>query len=218
MTGSRFLLDVDNTRLLIDCGLYQERELKIRNWDPFPVPPNSIDALLLTHAHLDHSGFLPKLVKDGFNGRVYCTNATARYNKIILLDSANIQVEDAEFKKKRHKREKRKGPYPEIPLYTSRRMSDHASPSSRQSNTKGEHLSCRRASTQVFTRCRTYPRCCNDKSNHTARQKQGIILFSRRRRSDGTNRSFAILLYSAKRTMYLSSQLMATEFMRVKIA
>jgi metallo-beta-lactamase family protein len=119
VTGSRFLLDVDDTRLLIDCGLYQEREFKARNWENFPVPPSSINALLLTHAHLDHSGYLPKLVKDGFHGRIYCTPATADITKIILLDSAKIQVEDAEFKMKRHNREGRKGPYPEIPLYTA---------------------------------------------------------------------------------------------------
>ena len=118
VTGSRFLLDTNGTRILIDCGLYQEREFKARNWDAFPVPPSSIDALLLTHAHLDHSGFLPKLARDGFTGKVYCTDATADITQIALLDSAKIQVEDAEFKRKRHEREGRKGPYPEIPLYT----------------------------------------------------------------------------------------------------
>ena len=69
VTGSRFLLDANGSRILIDCGLYQEREFRERNWDPFPVPPRSIDAVLLTHAHLDHCGYLPKLVKDGFAGK-----------------------------------------------------------------------------------------------------------------------------------------------------
>ena len=73
---------------------------------------------MLTHAHLDHSGLLPKLVKEGFRGRVYCTPATADITKIILLDAAHLQEEDAAYKKKRHQREGRKGPYPEIPLYT----------------------------------------------------------------------------------------------------
>jgi metallo-beta-lactamase family protein len=119
VTGSRHLLHVDGTRLLVDCGLYQERQFKARNWEPFDVPPSSIDAVLLTHAHLDHCGLLPKLVKDGFNGRIYCTAATAEIARIILLDSAKIQEEDAEYKRKRHEREGRKGPYPEVPLYTA---------------------------------------------------------------------------------------------------
>lgn len=119
VTGSRHLLDVDGTRVLVDCGLYQERHLADRNWEKFPVEPSSIDAVLLTHAHLDHCGYLPKLVKDGFSGRIYCTDATAEITKIILLDSAHIQEEDAAYKKKRHEKEGRRGPYPEEPLYTT---------------------------------------------------------------------------------------------------
>jgi len=118
VTGSRHLLSVDGTTILVDCGLYQERQFSNRNWDPFPVDPSRIDAVLLTHAHLDHCGLLPKLVKDGFKGRVYCTDATADLVKIILLDSAKIQEEDAEHKRKRHKKEGRETKYPEIPLYT----------------------------------------------------------------------------------------------------
>lgn len=98
--------------------MYQERELKGRNWEPFPVSPETIDAVLLTHAHLDHCGLLPKLVREGFRKPIYCTAATAEIAEIILVDSANLQQEDAEFKKKRHEREGRKGPYSEIPLYT----------------------------------------------------------------------------------------------------
>jgi metallo-beta-lactamase family protein len=126
VTGSRFLLRVcpergrraNGTRLLVDCGLYQERHLKMRNWEPFPVAADSIDAVLLTHAHLDHCGLLPKLAKEGFKGKIYCTAATSEIAQIILLDSAKLQEEDAEFKRKRHEREGRKGPYPAIPLYT----------------------------------------------------------------------------------------------------
>jgi metallo-beta-lactamase family protein len=118
VTGSRYLLEANNVRLLVDCGLYQEREFRSRNWDPFPIPPNTLDAVLLTHAHLDHCGLLPKLVREGFRGRIYCTNATSEITQIILLDSAHLQEEDAEFKRKRHEREKRRGPFPEIPLYT----------------------------------------------------------------------------------------------------
>jgi len=118
VTGSRHMLEANTVRVLIDCGLYQERQFKSRNWDPFPVDPKCINAVLLTHAHLDHCGLLPKLVKEGFNGRIYCNAATAEIAKIILLDSAKIQEEDAEHKRKRHEKEGRKGPYPERPLYT----------------------------------------------------------------------------------------------------
>ncbi len=118
VTGSRHLLNVDGATILVDCGLYQERQFAERNWEPFPVEPSSIDAVLLTHAHLDHCGLLPKLVKDGFKGRIYCTEATADLAKIILLDSAKIQEEDAEHKRKRHKKEGRVAVHPEIPLYT----------------------------------------------------------------------------------------------------
>ncbi|MBN1817033.1 MAG: MBL fold metallo-hydrolase [Sedimentisphaerales bacterium] len=118
VTGSRHLLEVDGTRILVDCGLYQERDLRDRNWEPFEIPPASINAVLLTHAHLDHCGLLPKLVKEGFNGKVYCTDATAELAQIVLLDSAHIQEEDAAFKKKRHKREGRTPPHPVEPLYT----------------------------------------------------------------------------------------------------
>jgi metallo-beta-lactamase family protein len=118
VTGSRHLLEVDGTRILVDCGLYQERQFAARNWDPFDVPPASLDAVLLTHAHLDHSGLLPKLVKDGFQGRIYCTAATAEIAQIILLDAGKIQEEDAAYKRKRHKKEGRQGPHGDLPLYT----------------------------------------------------------------------------------------------------
>ncbi len=119
VTGSRHLLQANSVGLLVDCGFYQERQLRERNWDPFPIAPDSIDAVLLTHAHLDHCGLLPKLVREGFDGKIYCTVATAEIAKIILLDSAKIQEEDAEYKRKRHKKRGRKGPYPEVPLYTT---------------------------------------------------------------------------------------------------
>jgi metallo-beta-lactamase family protein len=83
------------------------------------VPPESIDAVLLTHAHLDHCGLLPKLVRDGFKGRVYCTDATAEIAKIVMLDCAHIQEEDAEYKRRRHKREKRKPPRAVVALYST---------------------------------------------------------------------------------------------------
>ncbi|MBI2854301.1 MAG: MBL fold metallo-hydrolase [Chloroflexi bacterium] len=124
VTGSRYLLEADGFRLLVDCGMYQERDLKVRNWDPFPVPPRSIDAVLLTHAHLDHCGFLPRFVRDGFRGRIYCTPATADIVEIMLKDSAHIQQEDVEQKRKRHEREGRKSPHPYVPLYTIEDVQD----------------------------------------------------------------------------------------------
>ena len=119
VTGSRHMLEANGVRLLVDCGLYQERQFESRNWEPFEIPASSIDAVLLTHAHLDHCGLLPKLVKKGFKGPIYCTTATAEIARLILLDSAKLQEEDAAFKLKRHQREGRKGPYPEVPLYNA---------------------------------------------------------------------------------------------------
>ena len=118
VTGSRHFFEANGVKVLVDCGFYQERQFRERNWDPFPIPPVDIDAVLLTHAHLDHCGLLPKLVKEGFKGRIYCTKATAEIAKIILLDSAKIQEEDAEHKRKRHEKEGRKVEHPEVPLYT----------------------------------------------------------------------------------------------------
>ena len=119
VTGSAYLLEFNGLRILVDCGLYQERELITRNWDPFPVPSHTIDTVLLSHAHLDHCGLLPKLVREGFAGKIYCTAATYDISQIILMDAAHLQEQDAEFKRKRHEHEDRKGPYPEVPLYTT---------------------------------------------------------------------------------------------------
>jgi metallo-beta-lactamase family protein len=118
VTGSRFLIEANNVRFLVDCGLYQERQFQPRNWEPFSVPPQSLDAVLLTHAHLDHCGLLPKLVREGFHNPIYCTAATSDIARIVLLDSAKLQEQDVEYKKRRHQKEGRKGPYPEIPLYS----------------------------------------------------------------------------------------------------
>lgn len=117
VTGSQYYLRVGRTRLLIDCGMFQERQYLDRNWEPLPVPPREIDALLLTHAHLDHCGLIPKLVREGFRGKIYSTSASADLAEIILRDSAHIQVEDAAYKRKRHRKEGRTGKHPEIPLY-----------------------------------------------------------------------------------------------------
>lgn len=118
VTGSSYLLYAGGLKLLIDCGLFQEREYLNRNWNPFPVPPNQIQHILLTHVHLDHSGLIPRIVKEGFKGNILLTHASKDLFPIVISDSARIQEEDAAFKKKRHEREGRTGPYPEKPLYT----------------------------------------------------------------------------------------------------
>lgn len=118
VTGSRYCLETADSKILIDCGMFQEREFLSRNWDHSPIPPDDIDAMLLTHAHLDHCGLIPKLVAEGFDGPVYCTRPTVNLAEVIMRDSAEIQEEDAAYKRKRHKREGRKGKYPVRPLYT----------------------------------------------------------------------------------------------------
>ena len=118
VTGSCYYLEANGVRLLIDCGLYQERDLKSRNWADFPVPAGTIDAVLLTHAHLDHCGRLPKLVKEGFRGKIYATAATAEIADIIMRDSAHIQEEDIKTKQRRHEKQGKKSPFPYEPLYT----------------------------------------------------------------------------------------------------
>ena len=119
VTGSRYLVKANGFKFLVDCGLHQERELKARDWAPFPFYPRNIDAVLLTHAHLDHCGYLPKLVKEGFANSIYCTSATADITAVMLMDAAHLQMQDAENKKQRHERDGRSGPHPEVPLYTT---------------------------------------------------------------------------------------------------
>jgi metallo-beta-lactamase family protein len=102
VTGSKYLLDVDNQRFLIDCGQFQGlRELRRRNWGAFPFDPATLSAVLLTHAHIDHSGLLPRLVANGFRGRIYCTAGTASLCSLVLPDAAHLQEEDARLANER---------------------------------------------------------------------------------------------------------------------
>ncbi|HAR20115.1 MAG TPA: MBL fold hydrolase [Cytophagales bacterium] len=115
VTGSRYLLEADNFKILVDCGLFQGlKDLRLKNWEEFPVDPKTINAVVITHAHIDHTGYLPKLFKEGFNGPVYCTTATRDLMEILLLDSAKLQEEEADwaYKKGYSKHSK------PMPLYT----------------------------------------------------------------------------------------------------
>ena len=115
VTGSRYLLHADGRRVLVDCGLYQGyKQLRLKNWSPPPFNPRDIDAVLLTHAHIDHSGYIPLLVKRGFHRKVYCTPATFELCRIMLPDSGFLQEEEARFAN-RHGYSKHA---PALPLYT----------------------------------------------------------------------------------------------------
>ncbi len=115
VTGSKYVLESDGYRVMIDCGLFQGlKALRLRNWDPLPLNPASINDVVLTHAHIDHTGYLPRLVRDGFKGTVYATKATADLLTLMLPDSARLQEEEAEYAN-------RKGfakHHPALPLYS----------------------------------------------------------------------------------------------------
>jgi metallo-beta-lactamase family protein len=115
VTGSKYLVAAGERRLLVDCGLFQGlKRLRERNWQPLPFDPRRIDAIVLTHAHIDHSGFLPVVVRSGFRGPVYCTAATRRLLALMLTDSAHLQEEQAEFANRHHFSKHS----PALPLYT----------------------------------------------------------------------------------------------------
>jgi metallo-beta-lactamase family protein len=115
VTGSKYLVEAGGKRLLVDCGLFQgPKELRQKNWDRFPIDPASIDWIVLTHAHIDHTGYLPRIVRDGFRGPIYANAATHELCQLLLTDSAHLQEEDAQYASKKgyssHK--------PALPLYT----------------------------------------------------------------------------------------------------
>lgn len=115
VTGSKYLLEHGGSRILVDCGLFQGlKELRLRNWDGLPARPDSMHAVVLTHAHLDHVGYLPRLVAQGYRGRIFCTGGTADLCRLVLPDAARIQEEDARQANK-HGYTKH---HPALPLYT----------------------------------------------------------------------------------------------------
>src|SRR3990167_4756596 len=115
VTGSKFLVETGGGRLLVDCGLYQGlKKLRLRNWERLPVDPVSIDAVVLTHGHIDHTGYLPRLFRDGFDGGVYASRATADLLGLLLPDSGHLQEEEAAYHNKRGTSKHR----PALPLYT----------------------------------------------------------------------------------------------------
>lgn len=117
VTGSKYLIDTGKTRVLVDCGLFQGlKELRERNWQEPPFDPRSIDVVLITHAHIDHTGYLPRLVKHGFHGPVYCSRGTSDLLKILLPDAGRLQEEDADYRN-RHNLTKHE---PALPLYTEK--------------------------------------------------------------------------------------------------
>ena len=115
VTGSKYLIEANGKRLLVDCGLFQgPKELRQRNWQPCPQAPATIDFVVLTHAHLDHSGYLPRLVNDGFRGPIFANAATQELCALLLPDSAHLMEEDAEHATN-HGYSSHK---PALPLYT----------------------------------------------------------------------------------------------------
>ncbi|MEO8806740.1 MAG: MBL fold metallo-hydrolase [Burkholderiaceae bacterium] len=117
VTGSRHLVEMAGRRVLLDCGMFQGfKTFRERNWQPFPVPPAELDAVVLSHAHLDHSGWLPVLVREGFKGPIHCSPATRDLAEVLLLDSAHLQEEDA----RRANRHGFSRHTPALPLYTTK--------------------------------------------------------------------------------------------------
>src|SRR6267142_4585238 len=117
VTGSKYLIEADRASVLIDCGLFQGvRELRERNWAEPPFNAATVNAVILTHAHIDHTGYLPRLVRQGFRGPVYCSRGTSDLLKILLPDAGRLQEEESDYRN-RHQVTKHK---PALPLYTEK--------------------------------------------------------------------------------------------------
>jgi metallo-beta-lactamase family protein len=115
VTGSKYLLEAEGKKLLVDCGLFEgSKDLKQRNWERLSVDPATIDWVLLTHAHIDHTGYLPRLVRNGYHGPIYANVATRELCQLLLPDSAHLQEEDAQYAAKKHYSSHK----PPLPLYT----------------------------------------------------------------------------------------------------
>ncbi|MBY0383722.1 MBL fold metallo-hydrolase [bacterium] len=116
VTGSRYVLDTDKGKILVDCGIFQgAKALRMKNWEPFPIKASELLAIVLTHAHIDHSGYIPRLVREGFRGKIYCTPPTTSLCRILLFDSAKLMEQEALYANKKgfskHK--------PALPLFTT---------------------------------------------------------------------------------------------------
>ena len=116
VTGSRYLLETSGGKILVDCGMFQGgKSLRLKNWEAFPARVRDIKALVLTHAHIDHSGYIPKIVQEGFSGPIFCTPPTLSLCRILLLDSAKLMEEEARYaNKKGYSKHK-----PALPLFTT---------------------------------------------------------------------------------------------------
>ena len=124
VTGSRYLLSHKGQRILIDCGLFQGlKALRLKNWDKFPVNPAEITAIILTHAHIDHSGYIPRLIKDGFKGKIYSTAATKDLCRILLSDSGHLMEEEADYLNRKNKTKHN----PALPLFSQKEAEESIS-------------------------------------------------------------------------------------------
>ena len=161
VTGSKHYVACNEFQFLVDCGLVQERKNLFQNWEPVLENPSQLDAVFLTHAHLDHCGLLPKLVADGFQGKIYGTPATLELAKLVLFDSAHIQEEDAAFKRKDTQKRARSAETGKTALHTSRRRKD--CPALLLRSLFGNDESC--SGSKLFIERRAYSRFCFHRSH-----------------------------------------------------
>ena len=121
VTGSKYLITFKGKKILIDCGLFQGlKKLRLQNWNDFPINESEIDCVILTHAHIDHSGYIPRLIKNGFRGKIYSTPATKDLCKILLPDSGHLMEEEAEYLN----RKKKTKHSPALPLFSEKEVEE----------------------------------------------------------------------------------------------